>query len=167
MNKSLTRKQRLYVEHRARGMGRERSAILAGYKGIEADHGNIKRVESNPSVQDALAKIRAEMANAAGVSKEDIVAMLIDAAALSKLQADPTALVAAARELGKMLGYYAPEVKKTLHGVDKTDLKKALRDMRDEDLYRLAFGEPIEGESKRITEVKDAGPQDVPPVQGA
>lgn len=156
-------RQRKYVENRARGMTRERSAILAGYPaGQEAG----KQVESMPTVQEELAKIRAEMASAAGVSREDIVAMLMDAAALAKLQADPASIVQAARELGKMLGFYAPEVKKTLHGIDKNDLKKALRDMRDEDLIRIAYqGElpPIEGESKRVEE-PNANPAAVPEV---
>lgn len=143
-------------------MTRERSAILAGYD--FADKSNIKNVEKSPTVQEELAKIRAQMADAAGVSKEDIVAMLMDAAALAKMQADPSSIVAAARELGKMLGFYAPEVKKTIKGVDKNDLRKALKEMQDEDLYRLAFSEPIEGTAKRIA--PDAGVQDVQPVQG-
>lgn len=150
------KRQRAYVENRARGMSRERSAILAGYPaGQEAG----KQVESNPTVQEALAKIRAEMANAAGVSKEDIVSMLMDAAALAKLQADPTGIVMAARELGKMLGHYAPEVKKTLHGIDKKDLKRALREMSEAELYQIAHGgETFEGEAKRIA---DGGPEKV------
>lgn len=159
----MNRRQKKYVENRARGMSRERSAILAGYP---ADQEAGKQVESMPSVQEELAKIRAEMANAAGVTREDIVKMLLDAASIAKLQADATSLVGAARELGKMLGFYAPEVKKTLHGVDKNDLKKALREMRDEDLYQLAYGgATVEGEAKRIEEKPDANVEEVPEVR--
>lgn len=154
----MNKRQKAYVQNRARGMSRERSAILAGYPaGQEAG----KQVESMPTVQEELAKIRAQMADAAGVSKEDIVQMLMDAAALAKLQADPTALVGAARELGKMLGFYAPEVKKTISSIDKNDLRKALRDMQEDELYRLAYGQVIEGEAKLVEDKTDA---DVPKV---
>lgn len=128
-------------------MSREQSAIMAGYE----DHkGNAKRVESNPSVQEELAKIRSQMADAAGITKEDIVQMLLDAVSLAKLQADPKGIVAAAAELNRMLGFNAPVVKKTLKEVDKGDLKQALRDLGEDELYRLAYGKTIVGEAKRV-----------------
>lgn len=149
MARKLSQRQTEYVENRARGLSREQSAILAGYPaGQEAG----KQVEAQTSVSVELAKIREMMAKDSGVTREDIVQMLLDAGALAKFQGDATGLVAAARELGKMLGFYAPEVKKTLHGVDKASLKKALSDMSDEELYKIANARTLEGEAKRITD---------------
>jgi len=140
-------RQDKYVKNRARGMSREASAILAGYPaGQEAG----KQVEEQPSVAAELARIRLEMANGAGVTKETIIQMLQEAGILAKMQGDASGLVAAARELGKMLGFYAPEVKKTLVGVDKNTLKAALAEMSDDELYKIASAKPIEGESKRL-----------------
>lgn len=145
----MNKRQETYVTNRARGMSREASAILAGYPaGQEAG----KQVEEQPSVAVELARIRAEMANTAGVTKDTIVEWLKTAAALATVQGDAAGLVAAARELGKMLGFYAPEVKRTLLGVDKQTLKRALEDMSDEELYKIAHARPINGESKRLPE---------------
>lgn len=144
-----------YVKNRARGLSREASAILAGYSAGQ-DAG--KQVEEQPSVAAELGRIRAMMSVDSGVTKEDIVKMLQEAAILAKFQGDATGLVAAARELGKMLGFYAPEVKKTLIGVDKETLKRALADMTDEELYRVAHARPLEGEFKRLPKELGAKP---------
>ena len=94
------------------------------------------------------------MAANTGVTKEEVVGMLVDAGQMARLVGDPTGLVAAARELGKMLGFYAPEVKKTLHGLDKGTLKKALEELSDEELHKLAHAKVIDGESVRVLDDK-------------
>lgn len=151
MYMALTRKQNAYVKHRARGLPREQSAILAG---MATNKQNTHQMENLPVVAEELARIRAETAANAGVTKEDVVALLEKAALLAISQGDAQGLVAAARELGKMLGYYAVEVKKTLIGYDKEGIKKALAEMTDEELYKVANARTIEGESKRIPELE-------------
>jgi len=142
-----SKRQDEYVKNRARGLSREASAILAGYPaGQEAG----KQVEAQPTVAAELARIRAAMAVNSGVTKEDIVQMFLDAATLARSCADATGLVAAARELGKLLGFYAPEVKKVMHGMDKEQIKQALSDMSDEELYKIAHARTLEGEFKAL-----------------
>lgn len=152
-----SKRQNAYVTNRARGLNREASAILAGYPaGQEAG----KQVEEQPSVAAELARVRAAMAIDSGVTKEQIVDMLVDAAGLAKLMADPAGLVAAARELGKLLGFYAPEVKKVLHGMDKDQVRQALADMSDDDLFKLANSRTLEGDFKRLPKELGAKPDD-------
>jgi hypothetical protein len=147
------KRQNQYVENRARGMSREASAILAGYPaGQEAG----KQVEEQPTVAAELARVRAAMAQNAGVSKDDIIQMLQDAAMLAKAQGDAGGLVAAARELGKMLGFYAPEVKKVMHGMDKAAIRQAIENMSDDELYKLAHARTLEGEFKQIVHDRPA-----------
>lgn len=134
-------------------MSREASAILAGYPaGQEAG----KQVEEQPTVAAELARVRAAMAQNAGVSKDDIIQMLQDAAMLAKAQGDAGGLVAAARELGKMLGFYAPEVKKVMHGMDKAAIRQAIENMSDDELYKLAHARTLEGEFKQIVHDRPA-----------
>lgn len=153
--KKLTPQQEKYVEAQAKGHSKTKSALLAGYAPGGSD-ANVDRIEGSATVQEALAKVRQEIATNAGITKEDVVQMLVAAADMAKVMADPTGLVAAARELGKMLGFYAPEVKKVTHGLDKASLRAVLEEMTDEDLIRIANARAIEGESKRIP---DAIPQ--------
>lgn len=145
MKRAPTPRQKKYIEARAKGLGRPTSAIIAA-----GDENAASRLESSPTVKEELAKVRAAMAINSGVTKEEILEMLKDAAVLAKMQGDATGLVAAARELGKMLGFYAPEVKKTLLGVDQATLKKALQDMGEDELLRIANSKAIEGEFVKI-----------------
>jgi len=155
-----SKRQNDYVTNRARGLSREASAILAGYPaGQEAG----KQVEEQPSVAAELARIRAAMAVNSGVTKEEVVQMLQDAALLAKVQGDATGLVAAARELGKMLGFYAPEVKKIMHGMDKEQIKQALQDMSDDELYKIAHARTIEGEFAKLPKITGAKPDNAQP----
>lgn len=153
-----SKRQTAYVDNRARGLSREASAILAGYPaGQEAG----KQVEEQPTVAAELARIRALTAANANVTKEEVVQMLVDAASLAKFLGDPTGLVAAARELGKMLGFYAPEVKKIMHGMDKNQIKLALAEMSDEELYKIAHARAIEGEFKKLPKPDEPSPEKV------
>lgn len=149
-----TKKQRAYAEARGRGLSRDQSAIMAGYHPED-----VTNVERSDGVQQELAKIRAETAANTGITKEQVVELLIEAARMAQTMEDPTGLVAAARELGKMLGYYAPEVKKTLHGLDKEGIKKVLDEMSDEELIRLRNAKVIDGTSNRVPEL--GKPEDV------
>ena len=145
-----TRLQRRYAEQRARGLTRERSALLAGY----TEKANLTEIERSTPVQEEIARIKALTVQNTRVTKEEVVEMLKTAAELARLQADSTGLVAAARELGKMLGFYAPEVRKTLRGVDKNDLRKLLSDMTDEELLKLANARVIDGTAERVDDKK-------------
>lgn len=141
-HRELSARQAKYVANRAKGMPRDQSAILAGY----ADTENIGRqVEESSTVQAALKEAQAETAEAVNVTKEDIARGLLSAAALARQMADPGSLVRAYTELGKMLGHYAPEVKKVEHGVGKETLE-ALERMSDRDLLRLSQGTIVDGE---------------------
>lgn len=146
-----TDKQKAYAEARGKGLNRAESAVMAGIA-PETKDPNLTTVENSKGVQEELARIRAETIANTGVTKEDVVQMLLDAGSMAKVMADPTGLVAAARELGKMLGFYAPEVKKTLKGVDKDSLRRVLEEMSDEELQKLANARVIDGQSKRVDE---------------
>lgn len=145
MKKKPSPRQQKYIDARAKGLGRPTSAIIAA-----GDENAAGGLEASPTVKEELAKIRSAMAINSGVTKEDIVEMLKSAAGLAQMQGDATGLVAAARELGKMLGFYAPEVKKTLLGVDQASLKKALQDMGEDELLRIANSKALEGEFVKL-----------------
>lgn len=145
-----TDKQLKYAEQRARGLSRESSALLAGY----SENNNMTELERSTPVVQEVARIKALTAQNTGVTKEEVVEMLKSAAELARLQADPMGMVSAARELGKMLGFYAPEIKKTLRGIDKNDLKRLLADMPDEELLKLANAKVIEGTAERVDDKK-------------
>lgn len=158
-DEKLSARRRAYTENRAKGLSRTQSAVMAGFGD---DRSNAARLDAEPIVADELNKLRAETADNVGVTKEMVAAGLIDAAALAKLLADPTGMVAAWRELGKLLGHYAPEVKRIQKSITKGDLRRALEDLSDEDLLKLSQGRVIEGKYTRVDEPKPEAPAGVP-----
>lgn len=144
--KPPTEKQKAYAEARGRGLSREQSAIMAGYE--VGEDPNTSRIET--SVQEELSRIRAETAANVGITKEQVAEMLVEAANMARHREDPMGLIAAARELGKLLGHYAPEVKRTLHGLDRDQMMKVLEDMPDEELVKIKHGKVIDVKPKRL-----------------
>ncbi len=58
-------------------------------------------------------------------------------------------MVRAWSELGKMLGFYAPEVKKVIHGLSE-ESRDAIRRLDDAELHKLAKGRIIDSTAVRI-----------------
>lgn len=143
----LSPRQQEYIENRARGLDRQQSAVLAGY----ADHNDAGgQVEESTDVQQELARIRAETAKDAGITKDMVAGGLKRAADMAQTMADPVGMVAAWRELGKLLGFYAPAVKKIEKGINRKDLLAAMDQLSDEELLQLSRGKVIDGEFKRL-----------------
>lgn len=140
-------RQKLYAQNRARGLGKKASASLAGYSDT---NGAGAQVEESEDVREYIARLQKETADNAGVTKEMVAQGLVEAAALAKQMADPTGMVAAWRELGKLLGHYAPEVKKVEKSINKRDLKAAIEDLSDDELRRLSKGRVYEGKFERL-----------------
>lgn len=132
-------KKDVFVEARSRGMSRRDAAEAAG---IAGDGSSTDQLDS---VQQELAAIREAMALNSGVTRDEIVAGFLDAAAMARTMSDPMGMIAAWRELGKLLGHYAPEVRKIEKKINKGDLLHAMDQLSDEELLRLAKGTVVEG----------------------
>lgn len=138
----LSKQQAIYVAQRAKGHTKQESAIMAGYK---VEENGVVKVERSEKVQTALTQARKETAKNLGLTKEDIAQGLLDAANMAKVMADPSAMVRAYSELGKMLGFYEPEKKKVTHELGEKTIE-ALKSLPDHELAKLAKGRVIEGE---------------------
>jgi site-specific recombinase XerD len=92
----------------------------------------------NPGVVAEYQKLKAKMEASGNMSREKFMNQLQEAFDMAKLQADPMAMVAATREVGKACGYYAPVEKKiTLAG--NVTLDKMNR-LSDRELLELVQG---------------------------
>ena len=142
--RELSKQQAIFVAARERGIPRRESAIMAGYK-VDKSGKVPAQIEAGKAVQDALTRARAEMQAKTGITKEEVLQGLKDAAEMARVMADPQAMVRAFSELGKMLGFYEPEKKVVQHEMGKQTME-ALRMLSDEELLKLAKGRVIEGE---------------------
>jgi hypothetical protein len=143
----LNERQEKYCQNRAKGIGKQRSAVLAGYADVDKAG---EQVEESVAVCMRIAELQRENAGHGKITKEKVLQGFVDAAEIARIQGDSTGMTSAWREAGKMLGYYAPEVKKIEKGISKSDLLKAMEDMTDAELLQLSHGRVIEGEFQRL-----------------
>lgn len=105
-DKPLTEKQKLFVRFLAEGDNIPNSMHRAGYN-EQPSYGY--RMVKMPNIQRALAQYQEEYRKASELSKRDVMDMLKESYEMAKLMSEPATMVSAAREIGKMCGYYEPK----------------------------------------------------------
>ena len=136
-----------FVEGLALGMKHNQACQFAG---IERSTGS--RMKTRPHVKAMLEELMAEAREQYSITRDDVIKGLSDAINDAKLLSDPNAQIAGWREIGKMLGYYAPEEKKITLTADQQHLRNQLEGMSEEDLLQLADASAIDGEFEVIDE---------------
>jgi hypothetical protein len=129
-NDDLTENQKAYVENRAYGLNKQDAARAAGY---------------SDAAKEAL---RLEQL---GFSREDVMNGLKKAIDDAVILADPQAQIAGWREIAKMCGYYAPEIKQHILTSGQQAVRGQMETLSDDELLRLADQRnAIPGEATRI-----------------
>ncbi len=145
----LNDQQKAYVDARASGLEKTPAAIAAGYKGNSPSIAT--ELEKHPGVRDLLQAEQRKNAYMLGITRETVLQGMMDAVADAKALADPMAQIAGWREIAKICGYYAPEVKKIELSAGAKTVLQRMEQMDDEELLRLAESEIIDVE---FTEVR-------------
>lgn len=135
----LTERQAAFVDATLLGKDRFDAARAAGI--VRDGLPEPSAVEKSVNVQRALAEARSELSSAAQISRADVIDGIMEGINMARLAADPATMIKGWTEVGKILGHYAPEVKK----LEITDNQKRLQSkftaMTDEDLLRVIEGE--------------------------
>lgn len=133
-DKPLTDKAKAFVRYWAQGESVSSAAIKAGYGDGASYAYRLVHLPKVKALYDAEKKAYEEAAN---MSRKKVMDMLVEAYDMAKLMAEPSSMVSAAREIGKMCGYYEP-VKKTLEiNVNGATLAKKMDQMSDEELQAM------------------------------
>lgn len=136
----LTERQDVFVDAMLKTGDRYEAARQAGY--VDKDGRTQPSVaEKQKNIQLALREARDELSSAAQISRADVIDGVLEAINMARLAADPATMVKGWTEIGKILGHYAPEVKK----IEVTDNQKRLQSkftaMTDEELLRVIEGQ--------------------------
>jgi phage terminase small subunit len=132
----LTPKQARFVqEYLVDGNG-SGAAVRAGY-GAAGAKVTACRLLTNTNVSKALKKRQEADAARLAVAREDVLAGLLEAVDLAREQRNPMGMVSGWRELAKMLGYYAPEVKRVELTADQDGTYRAMQGMTDAQLMAV------------------------------
>lgn len=132
--KQVNQRHRKYAELRADGMPIKAAARAAGFKmGTPGTH-----LEKDGRIQSLIAKHQAETAEALKLTRQHVLSGFLEAIDIGRLQADPHAMVKGWTEIGKMCGYYAPEVKNINMSISAKRMIDKFETMSDEELLQLA-----------------------------
>lgn len=103
-NKRLTVQQREFCKLVAEGYSVS-AACQRVYKG-EISHGY--KLMRMPNIKREIAKYQEEYRRLSELTKKDVLDMLKESYEMAKLMNEPATMVSAARELGKLCGFYEP-----------------------------------------------------------
>lgn len=134
----LTTQQATFVGERLKGKDRIDAARTAGYKQPVSV---ACTVEKTTAVQRALREARDELSSAAQIKRADVIDGIMEAINMARLGSDPATMIKGWTEVGKILGHYAPEVKKVEMSMNAKRLQSKYEAMSDEDLVRIIEGE--------------------------
>lgn len=133
-NKPLTEKQALFVRYWAEGESISSASARAGYNDAATF---AYRMTKMPNVLALYSQIKAKYEEAGDMTRKKVMDMLIESYDMAKLMAEPSTMVAAAREVGKMCGYYAPVEHKMKVDVTGNIVVDRLNSMSDAELLKL------------------------------
>lgn len=146
----LTESQEAFVEGVLDGKSRGQAALDAGYSSPTAS----STIAKSEAVQKALSERREELSSATQITRVGVLNGILDAIEMARLMADPTAMLTGYRDISKMMGYNAPEVKKVEISDTSDRLHRRMQALSDEDLLKIINGEAdmdvIEGEARRV-----------------
>ena len=132
-DKPLTDMQLSYAAARARGESVPSAMAIAGYND-QPSYGY--RMEKMPNIQQAIAEERKQYAKAAQMTRKKVIDMQLEAYDMARILAEPSSMVAAAREIGKICGFYETNININSNATIKHELHR-FEGMSDEELLRI------------------------------
>lgn len=106
VDKPLTEQQKKFAKAWAEGDTIPNAMQRAGYN-HQPSYGY--RMAKMPNVLALYNKIKKQYEEASMMTKKKVMDMLMESYEMAKLMAEPATMVSAAREVGKMCGYYEPK----------------------------------------------------------
>lgn len=156
-NRHLTEMQMMFVRHWAAGESILSASARAGY----SDGGTYAyRLAKDPLIIELYEKEKKAYEAACQMTRKKVMDGFLEAAEMAKLQADPTAMVGAWREVGKMCGYYEP-VKKQIDININGQVTQKIERLDDDALLAIikgqAGGEVLDAVFREVNEPAQIG----------
>ena len=133
----LTAKQTKFVAEYLVDSNGARAAVAAGY-GVAGSRVAAHRLLTKANVRKALQARQSSDATELSIQRNDVLQSLLKAYNMALEQCNPAAMVSAARECGRMMGYYAPERQQVeVMNESKTATRERLERMSDAELMAM------------------------------
>lgn len=149
-DRPLTSRMKEFVKLWAQGETILSAAIRAGYN----DGGTYAyRLAKDPAILKIYHREKEAYAAAVGMTRQKVMEGLLEAVEMAKIQADPTAMIAGWREVGKMCGYYEPVKKQIDVNITGNVVMQRLNKLSDAELLKLIETETANALEGEFTEV--------------
>ena len=121
------------------GAARRNAALAARMAGYAAASSHVTGCQllQKPKVAATVQALEAVNAQDMNVTRQDVLARLLEAAALAKQQAQPSAMVAAWRAIAQAAGLYGPAKARRAAPSAKASMRDELQSMSDAQLREL------------------------------
>lgn len=134
VDKPLTDMQKAFVRYWAEGDSIAAAMHRAGYN-EQPSYGY--RMAKMPNILAEYERIKKLYEDAAQMTRKKVMDMHLEAFEMAKLLAEPATMVSAAREIGRMCGYYEPVKQKLEISVNGQIAVKKIESLSDDDLIKL------------------------------
>ena len=131
----LSHRQNVFVMEYDVDQNGTRAARAAGYS-VSSAHVASSRLIRIDKVRAAIAAKQASMALKLDLSLERVLMSLAEACEQAREQGRPDLMIAASREIGRLMGYYTP-AKDTLTKADQKNYAQMLGRLPDAELFAL------------------------------
>lgn len=136
---SLSDKQLRWIDEYLIDFNGAAAAVRAGYSPKSARsiaHENLTK----PDILAVLQARQAEMAKELQITRQGVIQGLLEAVSMGREQQNPGAMVCALREVAKILGFNAPEVKRVELAPGAANTLSKYSQMQDHELVALMSG---------------------------
>jgi phage terminase small subunit len=146
----LTEKQRLFAKHVAQGREVLHAAKMAGY------HTPPYEIAKRPDFIAFVKKLQARNERVVDMTRKKVMEGFLEAIEQAKMMAEPMTQIAGWREIAKVCGYYAPEVKILNINATSQRVLTQLETLSDSDLLEIIEkdAELIEGEVRHLMDAE-------------
>lgn len=149
-DKAVSPKEECVLNHIISGLSRSAAVKAAGYNFKNPSNG-CSAILRRPAVRARFAELQKEAADRAKISQADVIDGFKQAINDAQMTSDPQAQIAGWREIAKMLGFYAPKVKKLEVSKTEARARRELSEMSEQELLDMAGSDDvIEGEFSLI-----------------
>ena len=136
---AVTEKQAKFVEAKLHGLSDNAAAQAAGLA-------NGTHASRSPTVKEQLTAARRWLTDTTQIKRLDVIEGVIDGIEIARMQGDAGNVIKGWTEVGKILGHYAPEVRKIELSLGQSQLRAKFEALSDADLLAIAERRVINGE---------------------
>lgn len=141
----LTEKQAAFVEGKLAGKTDHAAAVAAGYPSQASS-----LVASSSTIRAQIEAARRWLTDTTQIKRLDVIEGVIDGIEMARMQGDAGNVIKGWTEIAKILGHYAPEVKKLELSINQQRLRSKFEALSDEELMQIAQGLTIDGTAERV-----------------